>query len=94
MPQGMQVWDASGNLIMDTNTPSGVILGVHSFSGGAAGTGGSVVIPELALGNPFHVLRGSWFVDPEITISGTTISWTFSSYVPSAITYELIYGYF
>jgi hypothetical protein len=94
MPQGLQVWDDTGVLVRDTNTPSGVIAGVYSFPGGAAGTGGSVVIPALALGQPFHVLRGTWFRDPAITISGTTISWTFSTAVPALIIYEIIYGYF
>lgn len=94
MPQGLQVWNASGQLIVDTNSPSGVIIGVHTFNGAAAGAGGSISVPQLALGTPFWVLRGSWFVDPSISVSGTTISWTFTQFVPSSIVYELIYGYF
>jgi hypothetical protein len=59
-----------------------------------AGGSGNISVPDLALGNPFVVLRGSWFTDPVISISGTTITWTFSATVPGAVAYSLIYGYF
>ena len=94
MPQGLQVWNEFGTLILDTNDPTGVILGVHLFNGGASGTGGNITVPGLSLGRPFTVLRGTWFTDPLITISGTVISWQFTQFVPSSLVYELIYGYF
>lgn len=34
MPQGLQVWDAAGNLIVDTSSSLGRVLGVATIDGG------------------------------------------------------------
>ena len=77
MPQGLQIWGASGEPILDTTTRVGVALG-------AVNTGtvnGSVVAEGLALGEPFFFVipDGTSFADavPVVTISGTTIFWSF-----------------
>lgn len=79
MPQGLQIWDAAGATVFDTTTRAGVALG-------AVNTGtvnGSVVAEGLALGEPFFFVipDGTSFADavPVVTISGTTIFWSFPS---------------
>lgn len=96
MARGFQVWDAAGNLIVDTNAALGVILGVHTFTKSAGA--GSLTDANLALGTPFYTLisfTGTFL--PSISISGTTISWSYDSFVatyePGATTYTILYGY-
>lgn len=96
MPQGLQVWNSAGQLIVDTNNALGVILGVHTITKSAGN--GSLSVPNLALGTPFFTLitsTGSFF--PVIAISGTTISWTYDAFVasvePGGSTYTILYGY-
>lgn len=76
MAVGIQVWDASGNLIMDTPTRMGRVLGIT-----ASGTsGGSVTNSGFSTGTPFavYVPTGGFtgvFGNLVPTFSGTTMSW-------------------
>ena len=78
MPAGLQIWDASGNLIFDTPTRCGRVLGTVTF-----GTmNGSVTNAQFAAGTPF------WFVSqsspgyaayqPTIAVVGNTLSWSWT----------------
>lgn len=97
MPQGLQVWNAAGNLIVDTNTSLGIILGTHTITKSSGN--GSLIVPNLALGTPFFLfvaVTASFF--PAISISGTTISWVYDAFVnsvePGSSTYTILYGYY
>lgn len=76
MSYGLQVFDATGAILVDTNDRLGKILG--SVSVGSSP--GSISVPDFSLGTPFYFLRanspqqGSF--PPTITISGATISWS------------------
>ena len=79
MSQGLQVWDGGGAIVLDTNTRAGVALGVISTGTSA----GSFIDADLSLGEPFFfTLPGApgWNGNVAvITISGTTIYWSFPS---------------
>lgn len=76
MPQGLQIWDASGNLIFDTNTAAGRVLGIVNVTAAAAG---STTNAGLTTGTPFWYFQTTttqYFSKvPTITVSGTTLSW-------------------
>lgn len=76
MPQGLQIFDAAGNVIFDTNVRAGRVLGVASV---VAATAGSVTNAGLATGTPFWAFQTtttSYFTAaPTISVSGTTLSW-------------------
>jgi len=82
MPVGLQTWDASGRLMLDATNRIGRIL--TSFNTG--GSNGSVNVPGLVgAGTPFYYVT----VDldnlvqcafPAVSISGSTVSWTFIDY--------------
>ena len=83
MPIGLQTFDASGKLTLDTNHRIGKIIA--SFDSGT--TNSSRTIPELqGAGTPFHFITtdADYFAEylayPDITIAGTTASWTFVDY--------------
>lgn len=76
MPQGLQIWDTSGNLVFDTNTYAARTLGIATVT---ANTSGSATHSGLTSGTPFWVFQVSgsnWFSQqPAVSVSGTTISW-------------------
>lgn len=76
MPQGLQVFDSSGNIIFDTNTVAGRVLGITDIT---ATTSGSVTNSGFSTGTPFWIFQPkttSYFSKaPSVTISGTTLSW-------------------
>lgn len=86
MAAGLQVWDASGNLLIDTTTWCGQILG--NFTLAAPHSAGSLSDGNLTLGRPFAFLlpndgnNGSKAAgNPQgqtVTISGSTLSWSAS----------------
>lgn len=95
MPAGLQVWDAAGNLVVDITTRLSRFLG--SVNSGTSA--GSISVPDLVQGTPFYfviisggaVPVGSF--GPEVTFSGTTMSWTFApGRTPLAAT--IFYGVF
>jgi hypothetical protein len=83
MPQGLQVWDASGNIVMDTTTWCSQVLG--SVALGSNHGAGSVVDANLALGRPFFFVQeadsakatdatgnANWMT---VSVSGTTLNY-------------------
>lgn len=91
MPQGLQIFNASGQIIFNTEDRLTRLLGFQIISGN-----GSIVVPALATGTPFffvHLINGTGnplTTYPRPSISGTTISWlTQSTPYTSA---ELYYG--
>lgn len=84
MTQGLQVFDANGNLIVDITDSLAKIVGTINI---AAGTSGSVSVPAQVGGTRVYVVKlASTPIGPvsngpsnkrtEVTISGNTISWT------------------
>lgn len=102
MTAGLQVWDASGNLMVDTSTLMGRIFGSVTIQ---SGDSGSLVDENLLTGVPFAIpcaqfLDGydpfEWdpgISNPVITFSGNTMFW--SSYNTSLLEkpeYIIYYG--
>lgn len=92
MAQGLQVWDASGNLIVDTGDALGKVLGVATIT---AGTDGSVTNAGFALGDPFWqcVSQATYGThQPTFSFSaGTnTLSWAWEG--RSGVDCKLVYG--
>lgn len=95
MPQGIQIWDAAGTMIMDTTTWCGQVLGNFTLAGGRAA--GSTVDARLSQGRPWVMVLpfngnegsapGGNPITDVVTFSGTTISWNAS---PNAV--QVIYG--
>lgn len=95
MPQGLQVWDASGNVVMDTTTWVSQVLG--SFALAAGHGAGSISDANLAQGRPYVIVlpaegnKGSQAggnpVANVVTVSGTTVSWN-----AAADACQVIYG--
>jgi hypothetical protein len=92
MASGLRVWDNVGNLLIDTSTRMGRVLG--QISTGTAD--GSVTSAGFATGAPFYAIvpkSGSPAAinTPNITITGNTMSWSFSG-VPSPQDSLVLYG--
>lgn len=96
---GLRLWDANGNLMVDTTSAVGIVLG-SGIIGGNTTASGSLVDANLALGVPFAIIT---YVDwsnmlagvPVITFSGTTLTWQFSATVPTGTTFPatwFLYG--
>lgn len=90
MEQGLQIWDSNGISILDTNTFTGRLLAIIS----TGGANGSATIPDLATGTPFGVFNAFYTgsndegINPNVTFSGTTITWYYNTtpYIYSPIT--------
>jgi hypothetical protein len=84
MPAGLQCFDASGNLIVDITSRLSKICGVATLPNPA--TNGAFTDPNLSNGTPWLSFQPTaiWgFINmdvsrPIFTISGNTISWTYS----------------
>lgn len=95
MPSGLQIWDAAGNLVLDTNTWVSHVLGTFALP--AAHAAGNLSVPALASGRPFLIVlpaEGNMGavaagnpVANTVTVSGTTITWNAA---PDAC--QVIYG--
>lgn len=92
MPVGMQVFDGSGNLIIDVTTRLSRIIDSVVI---AAGSTGSINVPNSGEGTVWYALyttNGNRYA-PVITISGSTISWSPRSGFPGgAIDVTMLYG--
>ena len=94
MPQGFQVWDAAGALILDTNSMLGRILGTVA----ASGSTGSIDHGGLTTGRPFYVCvssdngTGVGVMYPNVTISGSTLSWSYDGGGQSIGTAIIFFG--
>lgn len=89
MSVGIQIWDASGNSIIDETTQLARILG----STNSGTTGGSITDAGFATGTPFALFIPNdttyWtgeYANP--TWSGNTMSWT------NSVDGKIIYGVF
>ncbi len=76
MGQGLRVWDAAGNLILDSSTAAGKFLGVVTVTAAT----GSVTDAGFADGAAWfcHIPIGASYSvsPPAISVSGTTLSWS------------------
>lgn len=86
MPQGLQLFNASGQMILDLTSDTFNILG--SFDTTTAN--GSFTVPETITSpdilDVFTVGLNGFLANPNISISGNVISWSFDniSYIPTA----------
>lgn len=88
MAAGLRIWDASGNLVLDTNDR--IVGGIVSFSTGQT-NGSYTITPDEGQDAGFvYDVPTSWFPSnrrspwPTFTRSGNTLSWAFDSLVPEA----------
>lgn len=76
MPQGLEIRDANGNIVFDTKTRLGKVIGVITVT--AFGSG-SVTVPAFT-GTLFTAIQSLEFLPrtgSQITISGNIINWTY-----------------
>lgn len=75
MPQGLQIFDAQGNTLVDTNTRIGTVLGQVNIGT----TNGYVANAAFSNGTPFWFLVSEWttFPDrvPKISVSQVSGVW-------------------
>lgn len=82
MPQGLEIWNANGDLVLDINSRIGLIIS-HIQTGTVDG---SVTDARLGVGTPFWFCVLNSFtvgyvpVTPTISLSGNTLSWQFPGY--------------
>lgn len=92
MASGLQVWDANGDVVVDTTTRLGRIVGVTTINSAS----GSINDADFADGTPFWIATPSDNTSPtfgpKFTFSGTTLSWNFEGRTVSS--HRLIYGVF
>lgn len=91
MPQGLQIWNAAGELILDTSTRNGVVIGSTII--GTNPYSGDITIPEGATNTIWFLCTptaGSGYpYNPVITTpNSTTLHWEATSAA------RLIYGVF
>jgi hypothetical protein len=86
MPAGLQIWNASGALILDATQRCGRVLSIQQLTGGVSN---SYTDSRLSQGTPFvayqrdktcHLSYGYGGIQsPVISISGNTVTWTYSA---------------
>ena len=90
MPQGLQIFDASGNIIFDTSNAIGRVLGVANV---VASTSGTVTNDGLTTGRPFWIFQTTttqyFSAQPTVTASSTSnvLSWNTGSSTNGIIIY-------
>lgn len=90
MPQGIQVWDGAGNLVLDSPTRVGRILGWVSI--GPSNQSGAVSNQYLTQGVPFYIyMSTTLFQVVNVSFSGTTMFWE-PAPNSSLLTSRLFYG--
>lgn len=89
MPQGLQVFDASGNVMVDLTTSITRVLGMADIGT----SNGSITDTGFSTGIPWWVVlctsTGSNIFSPSIGVSGNVLSYTFPL---SGLTARIIYG--
>lgn len=97
MPSGLQIWDASGNLVLDTTVRTGTFVGALS----TGTSNGSLYVADLARGTPFayvHIPSAltTYSLTPAVWVDGQTVTWAFlggdGQSVP--VNADVTYGYF
>jgi len=82
MATGLRIWDAAGNLMLDTNDRVSQGLGVVTIP---ANSTGSVTVPATGGYNDIwfqfspSTTAGIYSRMPDITVAGDLISWSFAS---------------
>ena len=83
MGYGLRIWDASGNLMLDTNDRCATILGIFSTGVNTSFYSGSFAHGDFARGTPFYALVDlpvdNWLstgLTTHISFSGTTCYWS------------------
>ncbi len=77
MAAGLQLWDSSGNLLLDTSTRTGFVLGRVDII--STNQNGSVTESAFGDGTPFYFVLMSGNQGqtcPDISFSGTTMTWS------------------
>ena len=102
MAGGLEVYNADGTIALGLTTKTSRVLGLVENAGGSQGSTGSRTDPRFASGTPFFVISptasASIAFIPEVSISGTTISWKYSvvggKYPPGAtfLPCNILYG--
>ncbi|MGF6771121.1 hypothetical protein P3T18_003600 [Paraburkholderia sp. GAS199] len=99
MSAGLQIWNSSGLLLLDTSDRLGRIKGVSSVQGFAAS-----VVCDMSDGTPFYSFQPDFLYKhisnqtppPIFTITTSGISWTYSSTAglsfPNPITGMVFFG--
>lgn len=93
MGAGLRLWNVYGDLILDTNSRFSRVLDIVSLPAIAVG---SFSDAALAQGDPWWSVTGIGAISnfstvaPDISVSGTTLSWNWGSAPVSSVT--LIYG--
>lgn len=107
MPQGLQIWNAGGQLVLDTTRRVGSILGfIDQPIVAGVPYNGSVTDAGFSRGGPFyHIVQYPWednfnsAIDVLVTIVGTTLSWQIADNQygsPANVNgrVKILYGYF
>lgn len=89
MPAGYQVYDPSGNLLLDTTSRNFRPVGYQTVS-----SNGTINVPALVGRTPWiSVQRLSGGYSPAITVDASgNVTWTYTSATPLA-TVQIIYGF-
>lgn len=99
MAHGLRIWDALGNLTMDTSTRMSRLLGAYTIPTGSAT--GSFSDAGFAQGTPWWSMVGgailvggptaSYFnITPQVSVTGNVLSWDWASLPRSDVI--LLYG--
>jgi hypothetical protein len=92
MPSGIQIWDASGNLVFNVDTPVVKFLGLISVGKDYTGetTSGTVTdgrFTAYAGHSSFFTAIGAGMsfdgLDVQVSISGNTLTWTYPQATPA-----------
>lgn len=90
---GLRLRDGAGNLIVDTSTRTGQILGSQPID--STNQSGSLTHGGFANGTPFFMLNGGPAdADPAVSFSGTTMSWAKNTVGPDNWGGSILYGYY
>jgi hypothetical protein len=92
MPQGLQVYNASGQLLVDLTDRLSRLLGIATLTNP---TDGNLTDAGFATGTPWWVclpISGGSVSTPAVSIAGNVLSWDFDASGNYATTYKLIYG--
>ena len=90
MPQGIQIFNGGGALIVDESDRIGMFLGRVS----TGTTAGSITVAEFATRTPLIATSFAFTggTPPTITISGTTLSWSWGGPSQQWVAATIIYG--
>ena len=95
--QGLQVFDANGRVLVDTNKRIGKMLGILTiYSSGSGDRTATDIDNRLTKGKPFYLLMGGFREKNKIFVdfNGNTVTLRFGDhfYADSAEVFTIIYG--